>query len=119
MKCMFEEVKSKQILLCFRYERLYNSIAFMLLTETNKGIILSLGTKSGHGVGQRESIPVKIDIGISDSKTFKKGFITGENLGPQLTINVLDSLEDMKGTINKILKMTEEAYDNYLMKIAI
>eukprot|EP00794_Sanderia_malayensis_P017309 gene17309-19042_t len=100
------------------YERLYNSVAHMLLQHDEAEIKLSLGTKSGHGVGEADCLPITVDIGIGNTKTFSKGFITGDKLDQKVSIKVLDSFNDMKKAVKNVLKILEEGYDHYLSKIS-
>ncbi len=91
----------------------------MLLEHKGDEITLILGTKSGHGVGEADCLPVSVDIGIGSAKTFRKGFITGEKIDRKIKLNVLETFGDMKKAVKNVLREIEEAYDKYLSKISV
>ena len=55
--------------LFFRYERLYNSVAKILLSESDNESPLLLATRGGDAQGERYRA---VNIGIGDTKSFGK-----------------------------------------------
>ena len=50
-------------------------------------------------------------IGVGDTKTLMKSMISNGKIGGDIKINVQESLDDMAGTVEKILDLIKDAYD--------
>jgi len=95
------------------YERLYNSVAKILLSESTKEAPLLLATKGGDAEGERYAA---VGIGIGDTKSFGKTQVKGEKLTKEFKLIVDESFKDLPGTVEKVLKWIEETYDEQLKK---
>eukprot|EP00112_Aurelia_sp_Birch-Aquarium-sp1_P010729 Seg2284.7 transcript_id=Seg2284.7/GoldUCD/mRNA.D3Y31 product="hypothetical protein" protein_id=Seg2284.7/GoldUCD/D3Y31 len=90
------------------YQRLYNSVAKILLSEKDKESPILLG--KGGGLGGKERYQA-LKIGVGDNKTLMKSMISNGKIGGDIKINVQESLDDMSGTVEKILDLIKDAYD--------
>ena len=100
-------------LLSSRYEKLYNSVGKILLLETKDEAPVMLATKGSAG-GDKY---LAGKIGIGDEKTFSKGEAAkGKKVGLELLLNVQESFKDMKGAVEKVLKMIVDGFETELEK---
>ena len=100
---------------CFycRYERLYNSVAKILLTEKEDEAPILLA--KGGGISGKERYKA-LEIGIGEGKTFMKSTVNGEQIGPKIKLNVKESFKDLEDAVDKVLDMIIAAFEVDLKK---
>ena len=78
------------------------------MSEKDKESPILLG--KGGGLGGKERYQA-LKIGVGDTKTLMKSMISNGKIGGDIKINVQESLDDMAGTVEKILDLIKDAYD--------
>ncbi|XP_065052683.1 uncharacterized protein LOC135681941 [Rhopilema esculentum] len=95
------------------YERLYNSVAKILLTEKEDEAPILLA--KGGGISGKERYKA-LEIGIGEGYTFMKSTVNGEQIGPKMKLNVKESFKDLEDAVDKVLDMIIAAYEVDLKK---
>eukprot|EP00794_Sanderia_malayensis_P017310 gene17310-19043_t len=93
------------------YEKLYNSVAKILLLEKDDDAPILLASGGGDSGGEEYKVD---DIGIGAAKTFSKAYMgsKGKQFGKGIKLNVKDSFKDMKGAVKTVLEWIEKSFDD-------